>query len=197
MPTRSMQTDWPRNPLHQKWRSSWIVGQPFDLLTLLSPSIARTLDTILNGRRLKGQPFTAMSSTSFVPSPTATCLPTKQWATSMRGDNRLLEEAHTLNIFALPLSESDLRSTVKSIADWTWRRFSKKRFSDIQRDRARCGRALVAQSTAALIENAINALGNEGPLSLRGASPRVTSLYIPEDRSAPCAAMLLFPVTST
>lgn len=39
----------------------------------------------------------------------------------------LVTEAHGLNVFATPVSESDVREIAERVATWTWQRFSEER----------------------------------------------------------------------
>jgi hypothetical protein len=66
---------------------------------------------------------------------------------------RLMQEAQARNGFAVPLGDAELRSIATSTAKWTWRRFSRRRLSEIQAERA-AGRAAGAL-TAASIADAI------------------------------------------
>ena len=45
---------------------------------------------------------------------------------------QLFDHAQKLNSFSTPLPLSALRSVVKSVAKWTWRKFSEKQFNELQ-----------------------------------------------------------------
>ena len=169
-----------KNPLHPKWRSSWIVGQPFDLLTLLEPLDPTDTRHYPQRSELAGTAVTAISSTSFVPSPTATCLPTKKWATSMYGVTACLRKRAPSTSLRCHSVKAIFVPAAKSIADWTWRRFSKEAYSAKQRSRAQRGRAVTGNTTAALIADAIQDLGHptdEPFFSRRGISAGAVALH--------------------
>lgn len=46
-----------------------------------------------------------------------------------------LKQAQMLNAFSCPLPYSEIKSTAKSVAKWTWQNFNHKSFADIQRKR--------------------------------------------------------------
>ena len=58
-------------------------------------------------------------------------------------------QAQALNVFAAPLPFSELRSTARSVAKWTWANFSESEFSAVQRQRQS---KQVASRRASLIE---------------------------------------------
>lgn len=49
------------------------------------------------------------------------------------------DQAEQLNVFATPLTSSEVKCIAKSVARWTWREFSLDRFSEIQRARGKLG----------------------------------------------------------
>lgn len=49
------------------------------------------------------------------------------------------EQAERLNVFGMPLTNSEVKCIAKSVARWTWREFSLDRFSEIQRARGKLG----------------------------------------------------------
>ena len=55
--------------------------------------------------------------------------------------DQLFDHAEKLNDFRSPLPTSELRGIAKSVARWTWRNFSEKRFSQIQSWRGKRGLA--------------------------------------------------------
>lgn len=46
-----------------------------------------------------------------------------------------LNHASVLNVFPCPLPHSEVRSTARSVAKWTWRNITAERFSEVQRHR--------------------------------------------------------------
>ncbi len=48
-------------------------------------------------------------------------------------------QAERLNVFATPLTSSEVKCLAKSVARWTWREFSLHRFTEIQRARGKRG----------------------------------------------------------
>jgi hypothetical protein len=162
-----------KNPLHRDWRASWIAPQPYDLLTLLEPLDPADTRHYPQRSETEGDSrhcdlFHELRSFAY-----SNVLAYIEMGNFDAWRNRLLEAARDLNTFALPLGESDLRSAVKSTATWTWRRFSKEGLSEIQRARARRGRSIAANTTAALIADAIQELGDPtmgSSLLLRGGT---------------------------
>ena len=119
-----------KNPLHPHWRTSWIARQPFDLATLLEPldredmrhtersetaGLSRNCDVFNELRRFAYRNVLAYKDRGNLDA----------WRL------RLFNEARALNVFALPLSLSELRGIANSVAKWTWRWFSKERFSEL------------------------------------------------------------------
>jgi hypothetical protein len=129
-----------KNPLHERWRTSWMAPQPFALTTLLEPldradmrhsersetaGISRNCDLFNELRRFAYRNVLAYKDAANLDA----------W----RGC--LFNEACALNVFALPLATSELRSIASSVAKWTWRNFGteqyRERFVERQRARAR------------------------------------------------------------
>jgi hypothetical protein len=139
-----------KNPLHPRWRTSWFAPYPYTLTTLLGLldrkdvrhterreetfGISRNCDMFNELRRFAYRNVLAYKESGDLDA----------WRL------RLLNEAHALNVFALPLATSDLRSVACSVAKWTWRRFSPERFSEIQAARGREGAAQRWQGHVAL-----------------------------------------------
>ena len=170
-----------KNPLHRQWRASWIVGQPFDLVTLLEPldrddvrPFARRSEMV--GISRNWEVFEELRRFAY-----RNVLAYLEMGNPDAWRRHLLEEARAINIgFALPLHLGDLRQIARSVAKWTWRKFSRERFSEIQRSRALQGRSLAANSTRALIADAIQELGvPTTPLSPRGGiTARDVAVYM-------------------
>ena len=159
-----------KNPLHPQWRASWIVGEPFELATLREPlddadtrryerrseiaGISRNCDLFEELRRFAYRHVLAFQEVGSFES----------WL------KRLMQEARGLNAcFGTPLSTAELRWIANSTAKWTWRRFSRQRFAEIQAERACCRAA--GAFAAASIADTIAELA--GPMaSAESNSPR-------------------------
>ena len=122
-----------KNPLHPEWRASWIVGEPYDLATLREPldnegtrrferrleiaGISRNCDLFAELRRFAYRHVLAF----------------KEMGSFEAWLKRLMDEARELNAgFGTPLSDGELRGVANSTAKWTWRRFSRRRFSEFK-----------------------------------------------------------------
>jgi hypothetical protein len=149
-----------KNPLHPDWRASWIVAEPYDLATLREPLNAKDTRRYERRSELTGisrncdlfeelRGFTYRHVLSF-----------KDVGSVQPWVKRVMAEARALNTGFCPLSTAELRSITNSTAKWTWRRFSRRRFSEIQAERA-CGRATGALTAASVAD----ALAERGDIS--------------------------------
>ena len=122
-----------KTPGHARWRTIWGREQPYSL-----PELARALPEDLPlPKRIKtaeavglGRNVTLFDGL-------------RAWAYRSRLDYSRFEafseaclyQAIALNVFAAPLPVSELRSTARSVAKWTWERFSAAEFAAVQRQR--------------------------------------------------------------
>lgn len=125
-----------KNPFHDSWRSVW-VPHLYDLSELaeyvdLPKSLSRNVETGL-GRNCTL--FDRVRSWAY-----SWALIYKNGGATLEQWNRaVLEQAVTINSFDIPLSFSEVKGTAKSVAKWTWKRFSEEAFSAIQSARGRRG----------------------------------------------------------
>ena len=122
-----------KTPGHARWRTIWGREQPYSL-----PELARALPEDLPlPKRIKtaeavglGRNVTLFDGL-------------RAWAYRSRRlysrfeafSEACLYQAQGLNVFAAPLPVSELRSTARSVAKWTWERFSAAEFAAVQRQR--------------------------------------------------------------
>ena len=186
-----------KNPLHPEWRASWLNGQPFDLTALLEPlgredtrpharrseiaGISRNCDLFDELRHFAYRKVLAYKETRSLDA----------WRRC------LFDEVRLINLgFAMPLTISELRQIAQSVAKWSWREFSREKFSEIQAERARHGRSLAAKATAASITAAKRELASTNDPSRRrrddtaetiarrvGKSPRTVRRHVAEPRA--------------
>ena len=137
-----------KNPSSARWRTSWIVAEPYALNELLAP-----LDSCDLRRPATRSEATGISRNCDIFSAL------RQYAYSevlrfRRGGadfdawvTHLLGRAREINLgFPVSLSFAEIRQIVKSVARWTWRRFSDERFSRIQARRGARGGAKSADN---------------------------------------------------
>ena len=122
-----------KNPLHPHWRVDWPMPRPYEM-----GELAGALDK----RDMRPEP---KSETLGLGRNCSIFDDARHWAyrnvldfkragaAFERWEARLLQvvQGHNL-IFSDPLPHSELRHIAKSIAKWTWRRFSVERFSALQ-----------------------------------------------------------------
>lgn len=128
-----------KNPLHPDWCFEWLESKPYDLATLAdwlfegeTRQYPRSKDQFGLGRNC--QIFDELRVIAYREVLTYK----NQRATCAVFEKRLDYVATSINQqFSTPLSFTEVRSISRSVAKWTWRRFSSDTFSAIQSMRAR------------------------------------------------------------
>ena len=122
-----------KTPGHARWRTIWGRQKPYGLVELRRalpedlplPKRIKAADAVGLGRNVTL--FDGL----------------RQWAYRARLEysrfeafsDACLYQAQALNVFAAPLPLSELRSTARSVAKWTWANFSEAQFAAVQRQR--------------------------------------------------------------
>lgn len=140
-----------KNPGHPYWRTSWLTPRPFELNELLQRLDRKDMrkgrdrsDLVGYGRHVDLFNRVRVIAYRNVLAFKNQGGSQEQWA------RRLIEVAAEANSdFSLPLPIPDVRSTARSIARWTWRRFSTAGFSQLQARRAVIGNERRGQETIA------------------------------------------------
>jgi Replicase family/Primase C terminal 1 (PriCT-1) len=123
-----------KNPTSKRWLTSWYAPKPYDLRDLLGALDRRDLRrpatrTEVSGISRNCDLFDALRAYAY-----ANARAFKR--TGRRSEawqHQLFREAQAINLgFASPLSFAEVRQIARSVARWTWGRFSEARFSEIQ-----------------------------------------------------------------
>lgn len=131
-----------KNPLHPRWRASWLNWEPFDLNRLLEPLGREDTRPSVRRREIAGisrncDLFDDLRCFAYV-----RVLAYKEKSNLDTWCARLLEEARAINsCFSLPLSIGELRQIARSVAKWTWRKFNPLNLSLKTLPRAKRGEA--------------------------------------------------------
>jgi len=127
-----------KNPLHSAWKTLFLHAHAYDLSELADwivlPRQLPKRDSAAWGLGRNVQLFDELRTWaySWVRTYKSNDATLEQWYAA------LLREAVAMNSrFSAPLGGSEVGSTVKSIARWTWRQFTDERFRAIQRARGR------------------------------------------------------------
>jgi Replicase family len=139
-----------KNPLSDRWRTSWLVPEPYELRELLEPLGRHDLRRPANRSEITGvgrncDLFHELRECSYteVLRFKRTGAGCEAWAT------HLLGHARGINLgFPVPLSFAEIRQIAKSVARWTWTKFSDQRFSRIQAARGARGGTKSGKSRA-------------------------------------------------
>ena len=172
-----------KNPQHPRWRTSWLIGEPFDLKKLLEPLDREDTRPFAQRSEIAGisrncDLFDALRGFAY-----ANVLAFKETGNLNAWVRCLLEEARAINTcFLLPLSIGEMRQIARSVGKWTWH----ERFADIQATRASRGRSLLAKATSDSIATAIDQLeGRTTTVAIAqriGKSPRTVRRYASQPR---------------
>ncbi len=143
-----------KNPNSKRWRSSWFAAKPYelaDLLEALDRCDLRKPDsrTATSGISRNCDLFNELRQFAY-----ANVLKAKRCGSSFKDwRDRLYAVARGINLgFGIPLPHAELRQIAKSVARWTWRRFSEDGFSQVQSHRASIGNRQRGKQTLAAIE---------------------------------------------
>ena len=147
-----------KTPGHGRWRTIWGRQKPYELDELRRalpedlplPRRIKSTDAVGLGRNvtlfdnLRAWAYRARREYSRFESFSEACLC----------------QAQALNVFAAPLGVSEIRSTARSVAKWTWANFSEAQFAAIQS--ARGVRSGKQREALALARMAVLAASQEG-----------------------------------
>jgi replicase family protein/primase-like protein len=130
-----------KNPASGRWHSSWYAAKPYDLRDLLQALDRRDLQRPATRAEVTGisrncDLFDALRQHAYATVRSYKARGNSTWV------EHLLAEARSINLgFAIPLSFAEVRQIAKSVARWTWGRFSNEQFSHIQACRGARGGA--------------------------------------------------------
>lgn len=146
-----------KNPLSARWASSFMAPSPYHLTDLLAAldraDIRRPpdrIDTTGLGRNCDLFDIVRVWAYAKMRTAKATMSP-DQWREAVFSEVAI----HNLG-YAQPLSVAETRGIAKSIATWTWKRFNREAFSDIQASRRLKGAASQQRKTRSLIEAVVD-----------------------------------------
>ena len=125
-----------KNPTHRRWRT-YTTGEVYSL-----NEVAEHLDLSAYADRRRNLPAVGLgrNCTLFDRLRTWSYKAIRQgWPSYDRWHMAVLERAMAYNDFAVPLHESEVRATAKSVAKWTHRHFSPSAFSALQSARGKRG----------------------------------------------------------
>jgi len=140
-----------KNPISARWRSSWLVAKPYDLRQLLDALDRRDLTWPTTRAEVTGisrncDLFNELRQHAY--SNVRSFKRVNGRADAWR--EQLHQQALAINLrFGTPLSFAEVRQIAKSVARWTWGRFSDERFSQIQARRGVVSGQRRAQAAAA------------------------------------------------
>ena len=149
---------------HSRWRTIWLSPEPFELKLLLDHLDRADLRPYERLSELAGQSravelFDRIRGYAYRHVRDFKCGGGNHAAWLQR----LTDVALAWNMdFVLPLSAQEVKSTARSVAKWTWRRFSMKRFSILQSNRARTGNLARGRKTAETLSELFEAAGRAG-----------------------------------
>lgn len=127
-----------KNPLHKHWRTQWTnklydLGELAEYVTLPKRLPNREIDEIQAGRNCTLFEQLRQEAYRWVLSFKQQGSTFEQWL------NHLLALAENMNVFDVPLSYGEIKSSAASVAKWSWRNFSSEKFSAIQSARGKRG----------------------------------------------------------
>ena len=146
-----------KNPIHPHWRAEWLAPGPYDLGTLADWLFEcdMRLDPgpkVQSGFGRNCQLFDDLRAVAYREVLTFK----RQGASYAEFATRLKQLAFAINQqFPGPLGTSEVRSIIRSVANWTWRRFSPERFAEIQASRGRQLRT-TTKNRMALIDGSVD-----------------------------------------
>jgi hypothetical protein len=128
-----------KNPLHPHWEVQWRRNEPYSLAELafgLSPDDMRLHVQRVSGAGRNVALFDALRKIAY-----REVVDFKNAGKSaIQFGQRLDAVAHQVNQqFPVPLPHSELRSTLRSVVSWTWRKFAPLQFSALQSARGKRG----------------------------------------------------------
>jgi len=140
-----------KNPVHSHWRTEWGRSQPYQLGELadwLFPNDVLKFNQIerVTGLGRNCSLFDKLRIIAY-----RAILPQRSDGGSRAAFiDYLTQVGITLNSqFTPPLAISEIRATVRSVANWTWRRFDDRQFSQIQARRGKMGGLISGEVRAA------------------------------------------------
>lgn len=119
-----------KTPGHPRWRTIWGRQHPYGLHELAN---SLPEDMPLPGRIKSSEAVGLGRNVALFDSLKAWAYRARlQYSTIEPWLDACLHRAMALNIFTAPLPNSELRSTARSVARWTWTHFSAEAFAEIQ-----------------------------------------------------------------
>ena len=173
-----------KNPCHPRWRTRWLSPRPFTLGELFEPLDRRDMraparrDEIGLGRNC--DLFNELRQVAY------------REIVAFKRDGRaqgewrdhLVNACRAMNLgFGMPLPISEVRSMAKSVAKWTWSRFSEERYSEIQARRGVARKSKQLVQTRSRIADLIACVSEppQGPLN----PDMATALLVPNGTGFP------------
>jgi hypothetical protein len=125
-----------KNPLHPRWRTEWRVAQPYALPDLASWLDKNDMRPDLPQARPIGEGRNVTLFDMLRPQAYRGVLSFKRESSFPAFESHLLHAAEQINTTFVPplspLSPAEVRSVVRSVAKWAWKKFSESGLSRIQ-----------------------------------------------------------------